>query len=389
MAQFEHSLVIQGEPSLLLELITQLKQIGHRWVASKTDDYKEYPLLCTRYHGDYEDGLGFIDESMITKEESPVIRLSAAQDKDLILALASMRKGGDKFYKGEWVVALTDFHQQYTKGKLYCITSVTKDHVINTIDDKGADNGAYKTHFRKATAREIISHFNTKKVSGVKFKPGFIKYYDAVSVMLGRNFWSDRDNGVYELKQNEIDVLKEIGILDLWFEVVYETSSPVFKLGDIVYVIDGGNGAWGANKLVGEIVSDDAIKTKHNGMLKTDAGINIRSLSDDVIWRLNPKCKLRLATDEEKIAPKTFTLQCSDGQFEIVVSKKAIVYPVEKRELPADDLKKVIDMISLETPVRKVGCYKFQVTHIDSGCKKQVPISQWKQVLDYYYSLQR
>jgi hypothetical protein len=80
------------------------------------------------------------------------------------------------------------------------------------------------------------------------------------------------------------------------FDEIFGIESN-FKVGDWVYVIDGGSGAKGANDKVGQITNESS----NNGLLSSELGINI-SIGENV-WKVSPRAELRLATENE-LKPK-------------------------------------------------------------------------------------
>jgi len=83
---------------------------------------------------------------------------------------------------------------------------------------------------------------------------------------------------------------------------------------------------------------------------------------------------------EEEI--KIITLRCEGGTFEIEVSKKGIYYKPEDVYLSLILLRKAIDNKIMVSSTNKD--YSFVPSHINSGCKKSVPVCDWVKVLDAY-----
>ncbi len=84
-------------------------------------------------------------------------------------------------------------------------------------------------------------------------------------------------------------------------------------------------------------------------------------------------------------------LRSQQGEFEIEVSKKGIYYKADDKYLNVAELKRAVIVpgarVSKHLPNGEVlfaETYRFQVSHIDSGCKKQVPVEDWKKVLAAY-----
>jgi len=98
----------------------------------------------------------------------------------------------------------------------------------------------------------------------------------------------------------------------------------------------------------------------------------------------------RFATPEEiefenNLRLKTFTLKSSAGEFSLQVSSRGIYYAHEKKFLDPHALNRMC--AKAEQFTEEISGYVFSVMHIDSGCKKNVPISNWREVLNYYFSI--
>lgn len=83
---------------------------------------------------------------------------------------------------------------------------------------------------------------------------------------------------------------------------------------------------------------------------------------------------------EEK---KRMTLKCVGGSFEVVVSKEGIYYEPENTWLPAEEIEAALKNIQV------AGKYTFKPSHIDSGCKQQVPVEDWEKVINEYIKMQK
>lgn len=75
---------------------------------------------------------------------------------ELFLALAAMSEG-DEMFPGEWVVSTHKWSSGIKDGTM---TMVEKTHEGSFNCEHGL---VYSTHFRKATAEEIVAHFTEKK----------------------------------------------------------------------------------------------------------------------------------------------------------------------------------------------------------------------------------
>lgn len=86
--------------------------------------------------------------------------------------------------------------------------------------------------------------------------------------------------------------------------------------------------------------------------------------------------------EPEKPKVEIVTLRCQDGSFRVEVSKAGIYYRDDSRFLGVDPLRQLLDST-------RVSGYVFLASHIDSGCKKQVPREDWEKVLSVYDNFQK
>lgn len=87
---------------------------------------------------------------------------------------------------------------------------------------------------------------------------------------------------------------------------------------------------------------------------------------------------------EEKV--QIFELDCKDGVFKLEVSKKGIYYRPEGTYLNIQTLISftnhfIMDFTLQGLPDKSYRCY---CSHVNLGCKKEVPLEQLKRVVEYY-----
>lgn len=81
------------------------------------------------------------------------------------------------------------------------------------------------------------------------------------------------------------------------------------------------------------------------------------------------------------------TLQYERGSFEIEVSEEGIFYRKEDKKLDYEQLKFAINP---QTSVQVSGyTFNHNLTTVDSGCKKKVPVADWQKVLNAYERLKK
>lgn len=244
------------------KLFSAMKELGykddtvHGWTTI-------YSYITNKYNNRLGE-IGFLDEE----------RGILANSEEEFLAIAAMSAGND-FYKGEWVVCLKSYSDQFTKDKLYqlqedCLystLSIAKDDLDSTT------NGWGKEFFRKAKIEELQNKFNQNKMTNqtqlptkwyvkvteenkpiladwIKKQPNFSKGY------LIANYFvlSDRYDGSYQFwGSDEKDVIS-IGYSKITFQqfeelvlgkkddkkiLGYKTSTELFngkvKKGTIYY----------------------------------------------------------------------------------------------------------------------------------------------------------
>ena len=114
----------------------------------------------------------------------------------------------------------------------------------------------------------------------------------------------------------------------------------------------------------------------------------MNSLPGKNTWGLGYGATIRHATreeiDEALLHKRIFTLTCEGGTFEIEVSTKGILYAPENALLDVSGLRAII---TDSNKGRTISGYTFLFKHVDSGCKKRVPIADWEEVIKYYDSI--
>lgn len=304
MKTFKYPLSIEGTEEQTRALIPELEKLGYR-CPRVSDSFKpECPILLT----DMRVVSGQLGYNQLPSTRGIVI---SASNSELVLALAACVEG-DEFHAGEWVYSDED-SCDYKKGNLYKIDSfqtygIHKCMTSNSHNAKGQPKNI--TYFRKATKQEILNHFNMKKIIGYKLKEDCRQYVKATCTIEGYiSFGEDIRNCKpilldYTDRKTAFEKLKKAGVLDLWFEPVYEQQV------------------------------------------------------------------------------ETITLRCEGGTFEVEVSSKGIYYRPEDRYLDVERIKQVVNIFEIN-----VNGYKFTPSHVDSGCKKAVPVEDWKKVLEAYSRL--
>ncbi|HTJ52548.1 MAG TPA: hypothetical protein VL443_23975 [Cyclobacteriaceae bacterium] len=373
MKKFKYPLAIEGTTEQLKELSIKLLELGYV-IGSKITNTDRYLLT------NWCDELGTLgyDHLRNYRDRYDV----SASNPDLVLALAAMVDDddinpGELFYCHKNLVMDNDYRIAYKKNHFYKSElhgAITDEYNLKEHWMSGVGVKASKW-LRKATKEEIISHFSPqtfngsepktmeKKIIGYKLKDDCKQYEEAASAILrfsNGKLTNYAEGYNFTFTSPASDFLKKAGVLDLWFEPVYEEK---FKVGDWIF-FDGKSHKAGPYKLI-ERVRENLFRSKDQ-CHETKSGY-------------------RLATPEEITAAQTkvITLRCEGGTFEIEVSKRGIYYKPEDKWLDIAALNQAVNPVITSVNVSGYD-FKLVIDTIDSGCKKKVSILEWKKVLSAY-----
>ena len=173
-------------------------------------------------------------------------------------------------------------------------------------------------------------------------------------------------NGMVDFEENcYIEKnLKEAGVLDLWFEKVYEKE---FKIGD--WIIDPSVSEPEASK----------IKSINKKYYKCEGD------DPEILGFSKDRKNLRLATPEEIAkAQKTIVKMYSSnkGEFEIEVVNGKAYYRPENKELPKKWIKDIIDSFGkIINPKDEINFpYNIKISSINVGCYSNCKKEDWENV---------
>lgn len=167
----------------------------------------------------------------------------------------------------------------------YCYSIIRESYAS---DSTSTNVGAYDSDSIIVKFNEI--DFMEKKIIGYRLTKKEM-YKVASYILHGNSAGSGYLDDVMPV--NRVDELREAGVLDLWFEPVYEEES--FKAGDYVVVENSDNlqiGCRGCPEGVWKITSSEYT----NGLSEKSMGFNVKTTSG--IWRISDK-GVRKATPEE------------------------------------------------------------------------------------------
>jgi hypothetical protein len=403
MKNFKYPLALKITNSLRLSVRSALIELGYEWASDFDGDHIEYPFLCTSYHkevGPHTMGNDYAEGGCVTRIK---IEVNDKQSKKFALAVAAMRNerwedGTPRFFEGESIVATDSSSSNgYIEGRMYTVKcDQPNEHsaILTVVDEKGSTINGWH-HFRKATYEEISSQFGRtkKRVREYKYKPGYEEKFKRTVNHILCSSPSIRKTTISVGSEAE-QLLREHDVLDLWFDL---EESEEYVAGDwVVYTgVEGdGHGYNKVNRVIQLLPKDKGqYDPRHiSGLCKdtNDDFVCFVPERKDKYFRISKAGIERLATPEEiefenNLKLKTFTLKSSSGEFSIQVSTRGIYYAPDKTFLDPHVLNRICTKAEMSS--EKVGDYTFSYTHVDSGCKKNVPVSNWKEVLNYYFSI--
>lgn len=135
-----------------------------------------------------------------------------------------------------------------------------------------------------------------KKIIGYKLiKP---EYEKAALKITGCDTYGWSSNSKFDMTATSIGAKRAVDaeILDKWFEPVFEEE---YKVGDWVYVVSGGAGAYGANDFVGQICSKSTAVNVNYGGEQRHVKAELYVVNQNKSWGLCKDYKVRKATDVE------------------------------------------------------------------------------------------
>ncbi len=140
----------------------------------------------------------------------------------------------------------------------------------------------FKTHILKeSTMEKEVEYYKLVKK----------EYGSAVVKILGWTGSTTLHVNLYE--KNDIQKLKEAGVLDLWFEAVYKEE---FKVGDFVELRGGGNGMMSEKRIICQLLEIDE-KQSPSGHLQNESHFMFKHGKG--FYRTNKSHIVRLANSEE------------------------------------------------------------------------------------------
>lgn len=168
--------------------------------------------------------------------------------------------------------------------------------------------------------RKYVSKTDTTNKEIIGYKLLQRELIDAVKGIIS-TFIDDGKNVIISVPHS-IALLKKYGVLDLWFEPIYERF---LDLGDIVYVEFGGFGAATANGSIGRMIEKPNIKPRKYGGEYWEDTAKLYIDCKNEIYGLCKGYRVRLATKEEQddfTSPKLPEINGYNGK----IGKTTIIY---------------------------------------------------------------
>ena len=222
------------------------------------------------------------------------------------------------------------------------------------------------------------ANMNNKKIIGYELKPEFKGMRKTAEIIAGFSNQNDNEEYLnswfsnYDKSSVFIKRLSVAGVLDIWFEPIYQEEEK-FKVGDIVVVAKQ---QWPNRAQPGDIVKIIKIDDSDLPYKVTD----FKGMYSNGSW-----CKsVRKATAEEikSIKTKSFTFE----DLNITVKEDRIV--IENRgSISMDDFNSVVDAyeeitggFELENSEYSVN---FNITAVNVGCVKDIPVEAITTINNY------
>ena len=283
--------------------------------------------------------------------------------------------------------------ENYFSGWGYRYIKVTKNftgvHLHNTkhlnLPEYSYEDWLYLFNKSKQENKNTVMKPKQKKIIGYKLvKP---EYEEAALKIAGLVNWSPSSIKLeYQLFRNDcVEKVRNAGVLDLWFEPVYEEAIE-FKVGDWVTCVSGFTNDWNAEN------SYEGAGYKENYTFKID------DFRGDAAFEKNNNCgvytkALRKAIDEEikKLQTTTSRIGGEDG-FDLTIKHDGIFHKTE-------NITKFVESIYSFTHLFNFGYsntrekYDFIVKDIilsKTGCEsKESKISEWIECYKKYLELKK
>ena len=229
----------------------------------------------------------------------------------------------------------------------------------------------FKKHVLKQENMKIIGYKLKENLWVNEYrKEDFLKGVCAIGILKNTPTVEEINKSVSLLIPDVIDNYRKAGVLDLWFEPVYEDE---YKVGDYFVCIKERQYFKGELNKVYKIINLDY------DVLYYD---NYSSIHID---------RCRKATPEEiKASQKEIVkLTSSSGDFELEVSKEGIYYAPDKKWLNIDDIRHFANLELLlhkhDKPGKPfTGVYTIKIKTLKVGCKDDTKIEDWKKVIEIY-----
>ena len=240
----------------------------------------------------------------------------------------------------------------------------------------------FKKHFlkEKTMKKEIVGY----KLIKPEYRQAALGLIPTSVYLSSPKLISKEGNNYLDSTCATINNLRKAGVLDLWFEPVYEEE---FKVGDwVTFEVD---------KCVGRLSYLKTANWDRNITVPIDSitydsfkfnGDTMNKYAPHVYWSgaSNSKEVFRKATPEEIEAAKAAKKQIikmhssNKGEFEIEIVDGKAYYRPENKELPKEWIKDIIDIFGEQGGMNYP--YKLEVKSVKVGCMEGTRKEDWEKV---------
>lgn len=157
----------------------------------------------------------------------------------------------------------SEFYYEGDLGRFYGFDSYDRTNVSNAAIDNNIPENAIELTLEQWDKIINKNTMEEKEIIGYKLKEDCKHYRQVAEIISGFTNPTDSEKFFTDYFKNEILLdgayiynLKQAGVLDLWFDPIYNKEIPDIKIGDYIYMID----ACGANKEYFSKYSGDVLK---------------------------------------------------------------------------------------------------------------------------------
>ncbi len=155
-------------------------------------------------------------------------------------------------------------------------------------------------------------------------------------------------------------------------------KEPEYKVGDVVYIISGGSGAYGVNGKIGTITNERCTDGHTSSSIRVKVKDSVWGLTTDGI-----PYNLRKATPEEIAANQQITVTIGTEGKVVTISKGKIVAP-DGKVVTIEDINMVCGIMM---GTRGFNSWTVTFPEVKIGCIESISYDQLKAVQDAYHKI--